>query len=120
MEAATHPVGSNIVQSYGHAGFKVSGTQYAVPILLTERTIVEWKDPALTIASLDTLFDVIPGIEVLIVGTGASHVPLPSELREAAKKRGVSIDGMATGAACRTYNILISEDRRVGAAIMLP
>lgn len=120
MEAASHPAGSNVIQSYGSSGFKVKGTTHDTSILITQNFISEWTRPALTMASLDPLFDVIPGIEVLLIGTGAKNTPLPPELRQAAKARGVSIDGMDTGAACRTYNILLSENRRVGAALRLP
>lgn len=120
MEAASHPTGANIIQSYGPAGFKVNGMEYPSAILLTERTLAEWQAPELTMHSLDPLFDVVPGIEVLLIGMGAKYQPLPEHLRAAARARGVSIDGMDTGAACRTYNILISENRRVGAALLLP
>ncbi|TAN00807.1 MAG: hypothetical protein EPN45_13795, partial [Rhizobiaceae bacterium] len=54
----------------------------------------------------------------LLVGTGSELKPLPRELREALKLAGVFADPMNTGAAVRTFNVLLAEDRAVAAALI--
>jgi uncharacterized protein len=57
-------------------------------------------------------------IEVLLVGTGKTLKPLGKELRAALRDAGISADPMSTGAAVRTYNILLAEQRAVAAALI--
>jgi uncharacterized protein len=57
-------------------------------------------------------------IEVLLVGTGPELKRLPPELKQALKARGISSDPMSTGAAVRTYNIMLAESRAVAAALI--
>ena len=59
-----------------------------------------------------------PPIEILLIGSGATFEMAPAALRSALGARGVSIESMDTGAACRTYNVLMAEDRRVAAALI--
>jgi uncharacterized protein len=56
--------------------------------------------------------------DVLLVGMGDEIRPIPRELREALKELGVVAEPMSTGAAVRTYNVLLAEDRRVAAALL--
>ena len=57
-------------------------------------------------------------VELLLVGTGVDLVPVPDALRRSLKAAGIVAEPMATGAAARTYNILLGENRRVGAALL--
>lgn len=57
-------------------------------------------------------------IEVLLVGTGADLNPLPADLKAAFREAGILADPMSTGAAVRTYNVLLSEGRAVAAALL--
>ena len=57
-------------------------------------------------------------IEILLVGTGRDLKPLPRELRERLRELRISSDPMSTGAAVRTYNVLLAEDRAVAAAMV--
>ena len=59
-----------------------------------------------------------PPIEVLFIGCGVRAERLPGAVREALKERAIIVDGMETGAACRTYNVLLAEERRVAAALI--
>ncbi|HEX6011094.1 MAG TPA: Mth938-like domain-containing protein [Geminicoccaceae bacterium] len=59
-----------------------------------------------------------PVPDILVVGTGAGFVPFPPELRRAIRAWGVVVEAMATPAACRTYNVLLAEERRVAAALV--
>ena len=117
------PAGRQIVESYGSGRFRVSGRVFEGSILvLTDRTAA-W--PAADIASM-TLEDLAPvaeaaragRIDLLLVGCGARMFPLPPGLRQDFRKLGVVIEPMDTGAACRTYNVLAAEGRRVAAALI--
>ena len=57
-------------------------------------------------------------LDVVLLGLGATVANPPFELRRALKDRGLAIDFMDTGAACRTYNVLMAEGRRVAAALL--
>ena len=57
-------------------------------------------------------------IELLLLGCGRRMAPPPSGLRQALRQAGIVLEVMDTGAACRTYNVLLSEERRVAAALL--
>lgn len=59
-----------------------------------------------------------PPVEILLVGCGKRLVPLAPALKAALRERGIGADPMDTGAACRTYNVLMAEGRRVAAALL--
>jgi len=73
---------------------------------------------AITAENLEPVARAAPPVQVLIVGCGARGVLLPAALRGAMRARGIVLEAMDTGAACRTYNVLVSEDRRVAAALI--
>ncbi len=113
------PAGRQVVDSYGRNGFHISGVAYEGAILVTAEATIAWRVASLddvTPDSLSVLFD--RGIEILLLGCGARMVPVPGALRAALKAQGMVIDAMDTGAACRTYNILLAEERRVAAALL--
>jgi len=72
----------------------------------------------MTLENLKRLFDEADQVEVLLVGTGQDLVPLDKNLRQACRNVAISADPMATGAAVRTYNVLVSEGRAVAAALL--
>lgn len=113
------PAGRQVVDSYGRNGFHVSGVAYEGAILVTAEATVAWPVgslDAITPDSLSALFD--RGIEILLLGCGPRMVPVPSALRAALKAKGIVVDAMDTGAACRTYNVLVAEERHVAAALL--
>ncbi|MBU6506325.1 MAG: Mth938-like domain-containing protein [Alphaproteobacteria bacterium] len=113
------PAGRQVVDSYGRNGFHVSGVAYAGAILVTAEATVAWPVGALdaiTPDSFSALFD--RGIEILLLGCGPRMVPVPPALRAALKAKGIVVDAMDTGAACRTYNVLVAEERHVAAALL--
>ena len=59
-----------------------------------------------------------PAVDVLLIGCGARIAPIPKAVRDGLRKAGIGADTMDTGAACRTYNVLASEGRRVAAALI--
>ena len=57
-------------------------------------------------------------VDILLVGCGPAFVAIPKGLRQALKDTGIALEWMDSGAACRTFNVLIAEERRVAAAIL--
>jgi uncharacterized protein len=79
----------------------------------------EPADPeALAVADFGQVLAEAADIEILLVGTGRDIRPLPADLRAALKQAGISAEPMSTGAAVRTYNVLLAEDRAVAAAFI--
>ena len=110
-----------LIQAYGGGGFKVAEIHYDHPILVTPFRTVAWLVEAVSaieLESLSPLRQAEPPIELLLLGCGKSfHLP-DAALRAALKDWGITVEPMDTGAACRTYNVLLAEERRVAAALI--
>ena len=118
---APRPEERQLIQSYGAGQFRVSNVVYRHPILVMPERTVAWQTTDLAGLMLDklaVLIDCKPAIEILLVGCGTRAAPVPAELRQALRGRGIVVDAMDTGAACRTYNVLLAESRRVAAALL--
>ena len=72
----------------------------------------------MTVADFTPVLDESAAIELLLVGTGGDVVPLPEQVRWRLRETGIRHDVMQTGAAARTYNILLVENRQVAAALI--
>ena len=115
------PEGRQIIESYGDDGFRISGERYPGPVIVWPEGVATWAVSAIGTAAIETLdavFAAEPPIEIVLIGSGASFEMAPAALRAALGARGLSIESMDTGAACRTYNVLMAEDRRVAAALI--
>ncbi|MDD9991405.1 MAG: Mth938-like domain-containing protein [Rhodospirillales bacterium] len=115
------PEGRQIIESYGDDGFRISGERYPGSVIVWPEGVVPWAISAIEAAVIETLhavFSTEPPIEILLIGSGATFEMAPAALRSALGTRGVSVESMDTGAACRTYNVLMAEDRRVAAALI--
>ena len=90
------------------------------PRATNESTQSDALDPSLRrdddLFNLANLISPLP--ELLIIGTGQWMLPAPVELKEHMKAQNITVEPMDTGAACRTYNVLVSEDRRVAAYLI--
>jgi uncharacterized protein len=108
-----------VIESYGASGFRVSGHSYDGAILVLPQATYAWPVTALADIAAATLAPAIDaGIRILLLGCGRHTLPVPPALRQELRARGVVIDAMDTGAACRTYNVLLAEDRLVAAALL--
>ena len=116
------PSGRHVIESYGAHGFRVTGIAYAGSILVFPDATLDWPVAGIDAVTTDALRPVIErgGTEILLLGCGARMTPVPVAVRQALKAAGISLEPMDTGAACRTYNVLLAEDRRVAAALLLP
>lgn len=116
------PEGRLVVEGYGAGGFRVSGERYEGSILLTPTKVVQWQVRSFqefSIESLDPLkeFGSISG--VFLFGCGRSGEFIAPALRQEIRETyGLVVEAMDSGAACRTYNVLMSEDRPVVAALI--
>lgn len=110
-----------LIQGYGAGLFRISGEVHEGSILLFPDRVLAWPvadDSALTLESLGPVFEAEPSVELMLLGCGPRIVPVPAEIRAALKTAGIGVEPMDTGAACRTYNVLMAEDRRVAAALI--
>ncbi len=114
------PEGRQIIERYGAAGFRVSGIFYKGSILVFADRTQSWPVEAAAGVSLESLAPVFAhgGVEMLVVGLGRKGGILGQALRLGLKEAGIAFEPMETGAACRTYNILLGEDRPVAAALL--
>ena len=111
--------GRQVIERYGPAGFRVSGTIYLGPVLVFADQTLDWAAAAITIDGLAPVVE-HGAVELLLLGLGRRVVPVAAALRTALKAHGIAVEPMDSGAACRTYNLLLAEDRRVAAALLPP
>lgn len=113
--------GKQLITSYGDGGFKISGKRYEGSLLVFPNRTIPWPVVTLGDVSLDSLMPVTrteEGVRLLIVGCGRQFSPTPLAMQQALFKLGVALEWMDTGAACRTYNVLVLEGREVAAALL--
>jgi uncharacterized protein len=106
------------VDGYGSGGFRIAGYAHAGGLLLLPGRIGQWApaDP-LTVDCFGEIAAAAGEIDVLLIGMGPRLAAPPAGLRPALEALGFGVDFMATPAACRTYNVLLAEERRVAAAL---
>ena len=115
-----HFPGRAPIEAYGDGGFRFADMSHRGSILCLPSGIYGWEPAdraALTESDFQRILDEAQSIEVLLVGTGPSLQPLPHDLKARFKELGISSDPMSTGAAVRTYNVLLAEERAVAAAL---
>ncbi len=116
-----HFPGRAPIDAYGNGGFRFADMSHRGSLLLLPSGIYGWE-PAdakeLTVGHFEKVLAEAQDIEVLLIGTGDGMRVLPKELRAVFKEAGISVDPMSTGAAVRTYNIMLSESRAVAAALI--
>lgn len=115
------PAGRQLIEGYRPGGFRIAGVQHAGSVLVLPERTLPWAVGApagITAASLAPVAAALPAVELLILGLGPRFGLVAPDLRAALRAHGISIEAMATDAACRTYNVLLTEDRRVAAALI--
>jgi uncharacterized protein len=116
------PASAQVIRTYGPGRFLISEREWREPVLVTPTAtaplaIVRAED--LTVASLAFLQTLQTPTELLVVGCGARAVFMPPDKRAAFKAAGLGLEVVDTGSACRIYNVLLAEGRRV-AAVLIP
>jgi len=116
-----HFPGRAPIDAYGNGGFRFADMSHRGSILCLPSGIYGWpveEGAALTLDDFARVMAEAADIEVLLVGTGTSMQLLSRDLRTAFRDGGVSADSMSTGAAVRTFNILLAENRAAAAALI--
>jgi uncharacterized protein len=116
-----HFPGRAPIEAYGNGGFRFAGMSHRGSLLCLPSGIYGWepKDPVALVADdFARIFAEADQIEILLVGSGKELRPIPKPLREGFHAAGISADPMSTGAAVRTFNVLLAEDRAVAAALI--
>lgn len=112
-----------IIQSYSDKGFKVSGTVFEGAVAVFTNQTESWDYDGdvhgLSINDFKIVTDKAAEIDVVLLGTGKTMVLLDNDVRAEIKARGLNVESMDSGAACRTYNVLMAEGRRV-VVLLLP
>ncbi len=113
--------GRHQLDAFGAGGFRFAEMSHRGSVLATPAGIRIWpvtRFAEITVESLQPVLDEAEAIDFLLIGTGADIAFIPHVWRDLLKERGITVEGMATGSAARTYNVLVGEDRRVAAALI--
>lgn len=111
----------HVIRSFADGRLVIGSGTFASPVIVTaEQLITDWVAPPVQSLALDDLQRVLAlEPEVIVLGTGMRQIFPPQILSMTILRQGIGLEIMATAAACRTYNILTAEFRRV-AAILYP
>jgi len=115
------PIAVNNVRKIERDSVQVGDDVYTGNIALLASTIIEsWPDRPVEELDADYLAPLLEHLpEIVILGSGARHRFAPRELTFALARRGIGLEVMNTPAACRTFNILVSEGRKTAAILYL-
>lgn len=110
-----------LIDAHGGGGFRFAGLSHRGSLLCLPDGIWAWpvgKAAAVTDEALSPVFARADDLDFFIVGTGADPWIIPETLRARFREAHLSVDTMTTGPAVRTYNVMLMEGRRVGAALI--
>ncbi len=111
----------NLIRAYSAQEIRIGEQRLRSSCIVTADTLIQDWEPAslaeLTEAHLEPILALKP--ELVLLGTGPVQRFPPAPIRAAVMARGLGLEVMDLGAACRTFNILVQEERRVAAALFL-
>ena len=102
------------IEGYGPGFFRIGGRLHEGAVIAQADSVTGWAG----LEDAAPLLALAESIDVLFIGTGAEIAPLPRGLRAALEEAGIGVEQMATPTACRSYNVLLSEGRRVAVALL--
>lgn len=108
------------IAGYGDGGFRMGEGRYEGSMLITPEGFYPWDVSVredISIDNLKPIFDA-SSVEILIIGMGESMAFLPKDISAAFRAKNIAVEVMDTGAAARTYNVLLQEGRQVTAALI--
>jgi uncharacterized protein len=115
------PEARQIVQGYGDGRFRIAGLVHEGSVIVFPDRTVAWAAATIEEASessLAAVFARADEIDILLLGCGRAMSPAVPGLRAALRRVKIAVEPMDTGAACRTFNVLVAEERRVAAALI--
>lgn len=102
------------IDGYGPGFFRVGGQKVEGAAIVTETGARGWAG----LHDAQPLLDLVGDVDVIFIGTGPEIAHIPGGLRGQLEEAGLGVETMSSPAACRTYNVLLSEGRRVAAAVL--
>lgn len=116
------PADRQVIERYGASGFRVAGVIHRGSVLVFPDRTLPWAATSAASVTWESLAPVLEhgGVQILLLGLGRRPGMVPGALRTALRNAGIVPEPMDTGAACRTYNVLLAEDRRIAAALLPP
>ena len=112
---------TNVIRGYSRDGVTINRETYRRSVVVTpERIVADWRPDAfaeLTAADFEAIRALDP--EIVLLGTGSQLRFPAAALTRSLIDAGIGLEVMDTGAACRTYNVLMNEGRRVAAALLI-
>lgn len=115
------PAQVQLIRSYGPGHFLIGEREWRSPVLVMPLQTTAWHVARVEDLALDNLAPLTEAptpTELLVVGCGPRAVFLPAPLRAALKAAGMGLEVVDTGSACRIFNVLLAEGRRVAAALI--
>ena len=110
------------IDAYGAGGFRVSGVRHEGSLLIVQDEARAWPPKALAelvAADFETVIALgAREVEFVLLGVGPRPAPPPPQVRQALQAAGIGLEVMDTPAACRTYNVLAGEGRRLACALI--
>jgi uncharacterized protein len=119
-EAGFYPYQAAI-EAYGNGGFRFAEMSHRGSLLCLPTGMSAWSASEaadVTLESLAPALEAADQLDVLFIGLGMDIARLDPAIRTAFRERNVIVEAIATGGAVRTYNILLAEQRAVGAALI--
>ncbi|MBN13779.1 MTH938/NDUFAF3 family protein [Pelagibacterium nitratireducens] len=109
------------IDAYGDGGFRFAEMSHRGSLICLPSGMYAWDVDAagdVTLASLTRVIENADNIDVLLIGMGPDIAAIAPEIRSALREKGVIVEAVSTGSAIRTYNVLLAENRAVGAALI--
>ena len=113
--------GAPPIESYAPGGFRLGGVFRPGSTLLIGQSVAAWpvaSAPEISVETVAPALERADEVDLLLFGLGAEIAPLPGPARAALEAAGIGVEIMSTPSACRTYNVLLAEGRRVAAALI--
>ena len=113
--------GRQLIHAYGGGGFRVAGREHRGSIIVLPGSTLAWDVvdvAAITFDSLAPAVSTDPPAEVVLIGCGSRFLPQVPGISASLRQIGVALEWMDTGAACRTFNVLLADERRIAAALI--
>jgi uncharacterized protein len=116
------PAGRQVIERYGPSGFRITGVIWRGPVLVFPDLTLPWTITGPAAVTTGSLKPVVEhgGVQILLLGLGSQSSTIAGQLRATLRLTGIALEPMDTSAACRTYNVLLAEDRRIAAALIPP
>jgi uncharacterized protein len=112
--------GVNLIRAYSAGELRIGERIVVGSCIVTADTLItDWQPAAfeLSVAQLAPLLALAP--QIVLVGSPENRIAAPADVRAAFVSQGIALEVMDLGAACRTFNILVQEERRVAAVLIL-